>query len=248
MFNQWATGTQFSVRITFVWGFKSHGWNGKAGSPITRGRIATSTTLCPIISGIKLCPFNFSQSSVDWKIMASWELPGKLQLSQNKSLSWVYHSHQHHGRAVFEIVVLFTCSTPWKALSYNLVYSWSTQSRHFHDSVVIIVSSKLINANSKSTLRCYGVFIYCLAFQVALDSAQYVFLNRSSVHGFHTISHQPLLFLGKCRQDHRSTVSIAIFWLSENSKSPVKDNRRIIRLQRCATYICKLSENIFLRW
>ena len=147
----------------------------------------------------------------------------------NKPLSWVYHSHQHHGRAVFEIVVLFTCSTPWKALSYNLVYSWSTQSSHFRDCVVIIASSKPINANNKSTLRCYGVLVYCWrskSFRIRLSmklkvflQILKVFLNRSSVYVFHTMSHQPLLFLGKRRQDRRWTVSVAIFWLRENSKT-----------------------------
>ena len=134
---------------------------------------------------------------------------------------------------------------------------WSTQSSHFHDCVVLIASSKPINANSKSTLKCYGVwrsksfriplYTSSIKLKVLLETLK-VFLNRSSVYMFHTMSHQPLLFLGKCRRDRRWTVSVAIFWLCENKKSLVKDNRRIIRLLRSATYICKLSENILLRW
>jgi len=58
-----------------------------------------------------------------------------------------------------------------------------------------------------------------------------VFLNGSFVYVFYTMSHQP----------YRRWTAKA------KSKSPVKDNRRIICLLCSATYICKLSENILLR-
>ena len=67
-------------------------------------------------------------------------------------------------------------------------------------------------------------------------------VNYANLWGFRCRRRRGCLsFLGQRRQDRRWTVSVAIFWLRENSKSPVKDNRRIIRLLRSATCICKLS-------
>ena len=141
-------------------------------------------------------------------------------------------------------------------LSYNLMYSWNTKSSHFRYGVVIITSFEPIKANAYPTFGWYGVFIYCLAFQVVSDPVQ----NKTECILRNSESFLES-FIGICCPNHlppavapeqtpaRSYMNHlhAKFSLHESNKVPAKDKRRAICRLLNAMSICALSENNLLR-